>query len=91
MENLNLWKDAVNNTKIFDVSNECEKFTHNQKAYLQGCKTCDTVTPITKTKEMQYIGNVYQTICICNNCNNPIVMDNHKQDLHEYFINNTNK
>ena len=73
---------AYENTKNFDVSEECENFLHNQKGYLNGCKTCNEITDLTFTKYNGY----YDTLCICNNCGNYILFERSKDKLYDNYM-----
>jgi superfamily II helicase len=42
-------------------------------SYLKMCKHCEHETKYTATDKRQMLGNAYQRVVICNECNNPFI------------------
>jgi hypothetical protein len=82
------WKKGVDNTKLFVYyTNKWD--IGSDKMYIQGCRTCNEPTPLINTfKERQLLGNVYQSLCNCSVCNNPILYDEHNLDELDFFLKN---
>jgi len=88
---INKWNSAYDNTKSFDVSQECEKYLHNQKGYLNGCKKCNKITEIEPVLDgifpiYQIVGNCSQSIYTCKKCNNYIIFDDDKFNLYNNYM-----
>jgi len=78
-----IWKSGFENTKVFVF------YTKSGKMYLDGCRTCDEVTPLeNRFKERQLVGNVYQSLCNCSKCGNYVVIDEHKIDEYDDYLKN---
>lgn len=81
------WEEGVKNTKLFDVTNEVGAWSQTGKQFLQGCKHCNSIVKLDNMhKERQMIGNVYQSLCTCSKCKRPVVFDEHKYKLYEYYL-----
>lgn len=86
-ESSDKWAQGIQNTKLFDVTNEVGAWSQTGKQFLQGCKHCNSVVKLDNMhKERQMIGNVYQSLCTCSKCKRPVVFDEHKYKLYEYYL-----
>lgn len=75
------WQDGFDNTKSFSFS------TDTGKHYLQGCRNCDKIVPLKNLgKERQMVGNVYQSLCNCAICDEPIVFDEHNYRMLKSYL-----
>lgn len=80
------WEEGFKNTKTFVF------YKPYGKMYLQGCRTCNEVLPIENLYNYrQRLGNVYQTVCNCSVCGNYMVVDEHRLDERNYYLNNKEK
>ncbi len=80
----NKWSLGFKNTKTFDVS---DMYSHGWKTFLQGCRTCNKITKLNNMyEERQYVGNVYQSLCNCDECGNYVVFDEHKFQTYKTYM-----
>jgi len=80
---VDIWDEANENTKTLVL------YTRTDKLYLRTCKHCNDIVENTPTKDRQMLGNVYQYITICDECNNTFVIDEHQD--YSWFLENKDK
>lgn len=77
---MNKWDIGFSNTKLFEVQSIFGR------GFLQGCKNCNSIVPLNNMfQERQYIGNVYQSLCNCDKCNNFVIFDENKISLYKFW------
>jgi hypothetical protein len=91
MKHLKTFNESQNN--IWDIAHENTKTKAYQtqlgKSYVRTCKKCDDIVENSPTRERQMIGNVYQTVTVCDVCNTPFILDEH-QDYEWFLVNKDN-
>ena len=70
------WEIAYKNTKTLKLNS----------SYGSTCKNCNDWVENTRTQERQMIGNCYQCITKCNQCEKTFVLDEH--DDYQWFLDN---
>lgn len=75
------WAAGFKNTKLFELSGFYDR------VWLQGCRHCNTIVRLKNMNmERQYVGNVYQSLCNCENCDKFVVFDEHKHNIYELYF-----
>ena len=77
----NPWASGFKNTKLFEISG------FYGREFLQGCRHCNTVVKLKNMyEERQYVGNIYQSLCNCENCGRFVVFDENKKKEYELYF-----